>query len=78
MMMLQIHTESGHPIFRASSALERGELRSKEHCEKSTHFHDGEENIELLLRTIISAVSTEHLQICARNYPKIQFARGNL
>ena len=27
-MMLRLHSESGHPIFRATSALERGELRS--------------------------------------------------
>ena len=31
MMMLQLHTESGHSTFRASSASERGELRSKGH-----------------------------------------------
>ena len=46
---------SGHPIFRASSALERGELRSKEHGKKSIHFNGSDENIELLLRTVISA-----------------------
>ena len=48
-------SESDHPIFCASSAFERGELRSKGHGEKSIHFHGSEENIELLLRTIISA-----------------------
>ena len=53
MMMFQKHTESGHPIFRAFSAFERGELRSKGHGKKSIHFHGSEENIELLLRTII-------------------------
>ena len=30
---------SGHPIFRASSAFERGELRSKGHGKKSIHFN---------------------------------------
>ena len=29
--------ESGHPLFRATSALERGELRSKEKGKKSIH-----------------------------------------
>ena len=47
--------ESCHPTFRASSAFQRGELRSKEHGMMSIHFNGSEENIELLLRTIISA-----------------------
>ena len=46
---------SSHPIFRASSAFERGELRSKEEGKKSMHFNGSHENIELLLRTVISA-----------------------
>ena len=54
-MMLQLHTESGNPIFRSSSALVRGELRSKGHGKKKIRFNGGEENIELLLRTTISA-----------------------
>ena len=33
--MMMNFSESGHPIFRASSAFERGELRSKGHGEKS-------------------------------------------
>ena len=45
-------TDSGHPIFRA---FERGELRSKGGRKKSTHFNGSHENIELLLRTVISA-----------------------
>ena len=48
-------SESGHPIFRASSASERGELRSKEHGKKSTQLNGSDENIELLLRTVISS-----------------------
>ena len=44
-----------YPTFRASSAFERGELRSEGHGKKSIHFNGGEENSELLLRTIISA-----------------------
>ena len=49
--------ETSRPIFRASSALERGELRSKEKGKKSVHFTGSEENIELFLQ--ISSVSTE-------------------
>ena len=37
-MMLDF-ADSGHPIFRASSALERGALRSKEKGKKSIHFN---------------------------------------
>ena len=36
MMILQLNTESGHPIFRASSAFERGKLGIKEYGKKST------------------------------------------
>ena len=39
----------GHP------APLRGELRSKKHGKKSMHFDGSDENIELLLRTVISA-----------------------
>ena len=53
--MMMNFSESGHPIFRAFRAIERRELRSKEKDLKSIHFNGSEENIELLLRTIISA-----------------------
>ena len=52
--MMVNFSESGHPIFCASSAFERGELRSKGHGKRSIHFNGSEENIEVL-RTIISA-----------------------
>ena len=52
-MMLNF-SGSGHPIFRASSASERGELRSKG-GQKTKHFNCSHENIELRLRTVISA-----------------------
>ena len=47
--MLQSFTGSGHPIFRCTSALERGELRSKGGGKKSMHFNGSTQNIELLL-----------------------------
>ena len=53
-MMLNF-AESRHPIFRATSSLERGEFRSKEKENMSIHFNGSEENIELILRTVISA-----------------------
>ena len=46
---------SDHPIFRVSSAFERGEQRSKGGDRKSVHFNGSDENIEFLLRTVISA-----------------------
>ena len=53
-MMLNFE-ETIHPMFRASSLLERGELRSKEGNTKTIYFNGCEQNVELILRTIISA-----------------------
>ena len=36
--------ESGHPVFRASSALKRGELKSKGKGVKSIHLNGSDEN----------------------------------
>ena len=73
--MMMNFSESGHAIFRASSAFdfERGELRSKGGGKKSIHFNGSEKTSSCfsersLLR--ISSVSTEQWQICATNYPK--------
>ena len=52
-MMLNF-AESGHPVFRATSALERGELKSKGGGRKSIHFNGCVETVELILRTVIS------------------------
>ena len=54
--------ETSHTIFRASSALERGESRRKGGGKKSIQFNGSEENTELILRTIISA---NHLSVYA-------------
>ena len=54
MMIFQLTTESGHPVLRASSASERGELDSKDDGKKSTQFDDNKGNIEMLLRTVLS------------------------
>ena len=53
--MVKNFSDSGHPIFRVSGAFERGELKSKGGGKKSTHFNGSDENVELLLRTVISA-----------------------
>ena len=46
--------ESRHPVFRASSTLERGELKSKGKGKTSIHFNGSEETIEVIVRMIIS------------------------
>ena len=52
-MMLHL-AESRYPVFRATSAFERGKLRSKEKGKKSIHFNGSDEAVELILRTIFS------------------------
>ena len=69
MMILQLVTESGHPVFRASSAFERGKLDIKEDGKKSTRFDDNEENIEMLLRTVI-AVNQLSIYGCLAEWSK--------
>ena len=52
--MLQNFKDSGHPIFRCTSTLERGQLRSKGGGKTTIHFNGSTENIELLLQIVIS------------------------
>ena len=52
-MMLEF-AESGHPIFRATSPLSRGRLKSKGHGKLSIHYCADLETIETIFRTIIS------------------------
>ena len=46
--------DSGHPVFRATSPLSQGTLKSKNGGKLSIHFCAEEETIETVLRTIIS------------------------
>ena len=46
--------ESGHPIFRATTPLSRGQLRSKGHGKLSIHFAADEFTIDSIFRIIIS------------------------
>ena len=50
--MMTSFSDSGHPLLRA---FEKGELRSNAYGMKSFHANGSDENIELLLRTAISA-----------------------
>ena len=52
-MMIKF-SESGHPVFRSTSPLSRGTLKSKGGGKLSTHFCAYGETIETVLRTIIS------------------------
>ena len=47
-------SESGHPVFRATSPLSRGTLKSKRDGKLSMHFCADEGTIETVFRTIIS------------------------
>ena len=53
--MLLEFTESGHPTFRATTPLSRGQLKSKKHGKLSIHFAADQETIETVFRIIISA-----------------------
>ena len=46
--------ESGHPIFRGTSALARGPLKSKGGGQLSTHYNGDSATREVLFRIIIS------------------------
>ena len=53
-MMMITFSESGHPVFRATSPLSRGTLKSKGGGKLSIHFCADEVTIETVFRTIIS------------------------
>ena len=44
-VMMFIFAESGHPVFRATSALERGDVKSKGGGKKTIHFNGSEETV---------------------------------
>ena len=52
-MLLEL-AESGHPTFRATTPLSRGQLQSKGHGKLSIHFAADEHTIETIFRIIIS------------------------
>ena len=53
--MLLDFAESGHPIFRVTTPLSRGTLKSKGHGKMSIHFTADYSTIETLFRIIVSA-----------------------
>ena len=79
--MLLLFAESGHPIFRATTPLSRGQLKNKGKGKVSIHF--SAVRIQLtqfiaLFSLSISSVSTGQWQLYARNLWANQITRGNL
>ena len=52
--MLENFQRTGHSIFRCTSAFERGQLQSKGGGRTTIHFTACDENIQLILKMIIS------------------------
>ena len=59
--MLVEFAESGCPIFRATSPLSRGQLKSKEHGKLSIHYAADLGTVETVFRTMISVNQIEKL-----------------
>ena len=81
LMMIEFG-ESGHPVFRTTSPLSRGTLKSKGGGKLSIHFcADGNTN-ETVFRTksflSVSSVSTEQSQICVKSTVAVKQTQGNL
>ena len=53
--MLLEFAESGCPIFRATTPLSRGQLKSKGHGKQSIHYAADQETMETIFRIIVSA-----------------------
>ena len=68
--MMFTFAESGHPVFRATSPLSRGTLKSKGGGKLSIHFCADGDTIETVFRTNISVNQLSiygQSQICVRN-----------
>ena len=72
--MLLEFAESGCPIFRATSPLSRGRLKSKGHGKLSIHYSADLETIETIFRIIVSANQS---QKCVKSTKPFTIDRGN-
>ena len=52
--MLLEFAESGHPVFRATTPLSRGALKSKERGKLSIHFAADQDTIDTIYRIMLS------------------------
>ena len=66
--MLLNFSGSGHPIFRCTSTLERGQLRRKDCGKTAIHFNESTQNIELLLQMVISINQLSLYGVCNSGY----------
>ena len=79
--MLLKFAESGHPIFRSTTPLSRGKLKSKGKGKVSIHFSADQDTVDTIIALFslsISSVSTEQWQLYAMNMKATKIARGNL
>ena len=79
--MLLKFAESGHPIFRSTTPLSRGKLKSKGKEKVSIHFSADQDAVDTIYRIIlssISSVSTEQWQLYAKSVRAIKIERVNL
>ena len=80
MMMIKFG-ESGHPVFRTTSPLPRGTLKSRGGGKLSIHFCAEGETIETVFRTIFLSISsgfTEQSQNCVKNTHPAMLEQGDL
>ena len=73
--------ESGHPVFRATSPLSRGTLKSKGCGKLSIHFCADGDTIDTVIRTIISVNELSFYgavsDVCVRNTVPVKQERGD-
>ena len=78
--MLLEFAESGCPIFRATTPLSRGQLKSRGHGKVSVHYAANLETVETIFRTIVSASQLSLYgavaEICGRVYESLHERTG--
>ena len=80
-MLLQFAESGLHAIFRATTPLSRGQLKSKGRGKLSIHFTADQDAVDQFIALFflsISSVSTEQWQLYARNLKTTKMERGNL
>ena len=80
-LMMITFKESGHPVFRATSPLPRGQLKSKGGGKLSIHYCANLETIETVFRTITSvnqlSLCGAVADICVKDMNPFMFERGD-
>ena len=79
--MLQEFAESGHPTFRATTPLSRGQLKSKECGKLSIHFAADDFTIDTVFRIIFSVNQLSvygAVEVYVKNLRAIEIDRENL